>query len=90
MKNSQIYVSRNFVEFGPFFDYEIVEFQARGVLGGSDHLRVHGENHWLEVAEWLAKQQTVKPDKPAAKTAAKKATARKTAAKKTAKKPAAS
>lgn len=88
-----VYVSRNFVEFGPFKPEELVDFHSRGILGELDHVREEGHNDWLFINEWIATsvKSTAKPaaEVPVApaskKAAAKKAPAKKAAAKKAAK-----
>ena len=85
-----VYISRNFVEFGPFKTEELVDFHQRGILGELDHVREEGHDDWLFIGEWIAKagKNTAKPSAPpAAKkaAAAKKAPAKKAAAKKAAK-----
>lgn len=76
-----VYLSRAFVEFGPFSKKEILDFQKRGILSEADYLRDHGSDHWLHYQEWL----TVVP-MPAPKLIKKAAPAAKAAAKPTAKK----
>jgi topoisomerase IA-like protein len=77
MKNL-IYISRAFVEFGPFSDSELLNFLSRGILREGDHFRHHGLDDWLSLDEWQA--STAPSKKPAAK-AAKKAPAKKAAKK---------
>jgi hypothetical protein len=81
-----IYVSRNYTEFGPFTPAEILDFNKRGILHGSDHLRPHGGDLWAPLEEWLSKSEitAVKPVAAAKDKAAP--TAKKTAAKKAARK----
>ncbi len=85
MSNS-IYISRSFVEFGPFLPAEILDFHQRGILGPLNHVRAHGQDEWLFIGEWAAR--TAKPAKTTgAKTTARaKAPARATAPKTPAKK----
>ena len=78
--NYSIFISRNFVEFGPFQPKEILDFHTRGILGELDHLREQGKEDWLLIAEWV--EQGTKPAKPAVKKAAP--VAKKTIAKKSA------
>lgn len=90
-----VYISRNFVEFGPFKAEELVDFHNRGILGELDHVREEGHDDWLFIGEWIAKKSSGSPKPsvpaeavPAAKkvaAAAKKAPAKKAAAKKAAK-----
>ena len=48
-----VYLSRSFVEFGPFSKKEILDFQKRGLLAESDYLRDEGSDNWLHSQEWL-------------------------------------
>ncbi|MGV3659355.1 MAG: hypothetical protein ACO1TE_04200 [Prosthecobacter sp.] len=48
-----VYLSRSFVEFGPFSKAEILDFQKRGLLTDSDYLRDQGSETWLHYQEWL-------------------------------------
>lgn len=48
-----VYLSRSFVEFGPFAKKEILDFQKRGLLNDNDYLRDQGSETWLHYAEWL-------------------------------------
>lgn len=75
-----IYLSRSFVDFGPFAKKEILDFQQRGLLSETDYLRDEGSDNWLHYQEWLtivpmpAPKLVQKPAAPAAKAApAKKA-----------------
>lgn len=75
-----VYLSRAFVEFGPFTRKEILDFQKRGLLADTDYLRDDGSAAWLARAEWL----TIVP-MPAPKLV-KKTAVKETAAKAPAKK----
>ncbi|HRH99310.1 MAG TPA: hypothetical protein PLB55_25430 [Prosthecobacter sp.] len=74
-----VYLSRAFVEFGPFAKKEILDFQKRGILSSADYLRDEGSDTWLHYQEWLTvvpmpEPKLVKkpaPAKAAVKTAAK-------------------
>ncbi len=77
MKNL-IYISRAFVEFGPFPDAELRDFLKRGILRDGDHFRHHGLDDWLSLDQWIASV----PGAKAAPTKAKPASAKKAAAKK--------
>jgi hypothetical protein len=72
-----VYLSRAFVEFGPFTKKEILDFQKRGLLSSADYLRDEGSDTWLHYQEWLTIVPMPAPKlvkKPAAKApAAKKA-----------------
>ena len=89
MKKPNLYVSRSFVEFGPFTEEELVDFQARGVLRDIDHVRYHGKDDWIEVSGWMSSVNTTTPTPkmavqkkaaPANKAVAKKAAPAKKAA----------
>lgn len=94
MKDS-LYLSRAFVEFGPFAATEMVSFYNRGLLQDADYVRNGAAGDWVHVNEWVAAQKPAEPPAPAAKkavsptpqpkaapAAAKKAPAKKAAAKK--------
>ena len=80
-----IYLSRSFVEFGPFTASELKDFYKRGILKDSDYVSADASGSWLHVNEWIAGTKTPEPPataKPVAtKTAAKKAPAKKAAKK---------
>ncbi|MFN0077451.1 MAG: hypothetical protein ACKVY0_13355 [Prosthecobacter sp.] len=48
-----VYLSRAFVEFGPFTKAEILDFQKRGMLSAADYLRDEASDTWLHYQEWL-------------------------------------
>lgn len=48
-----VYLSRAFVEFGPFAKKEILDFQKRGILSSADYLRDEGSETWMHYQEWL-------------------------------------
>ncbi len=80
-----VYLSRSFVEFGPFSKKEILDFQKRGILAESDYLRDEGSDSWVHYQEWLTVVPMPEPKlvkKPAAKTPAAKEPAAKAPAKK--------
>ena len=86
-----LYISRLFVEFGPFEANEIHSFIQRGLLSETDYLRVQGKEDWVHISDWTpphtyqpAQNTAVKKTKPKpAKTvAAKKAPVKKATAKK--------
>ena len=54
MQSPSIYLSRAFVEFGPFTEAEVITFYQRGILHISDHVRTSIEPDWLPVSEWAA------------------------------------
>ncbi len=75
-----VYLSRSFVEFGPFNKKEILDFQKRGLLADTDYLRDDGSDTWRSRAEWLTIVPMPTPKlvkKPTAKVAAAKAPAKK-------------
>ncbi len=47
-----LYISRLFVEFGPFEANEIQSFIQRGLLSETDYLRVQGEEDWINISDW--------------------------------------
>lgn len=75
-----VYLSRAFVEFGPFKKAEILDFQKRGILSSADYLRDEGSDNWLHYQEWLTVVPMPAPKlvkKPAAPKAAVKAPVKK-------------
>lgn len=67
-----VYLSRAFVEFGPFTKKEILDFQKRGILSETDYLRAEGSDSWVHYQEWLTVVPMPEPKlvkKPAAKAA---------------------
>lgn len=75
MSTTPVYLSRAFVEFGPFSVEEMKNFYSRGLLQEIDHIRPHGGEQWFHVMDWINSQPATET-KPAAKKAApaKKAT----------------
>ena len=74
MKPPKIYLSRNYVEFGPFEPAEISDFLQRAIVTGADHLHITGTDAWITVNDWLAAQARSAPARAkAARPAAKKA-----------------
>lgn len=72
MNTTPVYLSRAFVEFGPFSVEEMKNFYSRGLLQEIDHIRPEGSDHWLHLMDWvnsLPATETAAP-KPAAKKAA--------------------
>lgn len=78
-----LYLSRAFVEFGPFPSSELLSFHQRGILKETDYVRVEGSDEWLHVEDWAA-QKKPSPAPAAKKPAAKKAKAEAPPAKKAA------
>jgi hypothetical protein len=58
------YLSRAFVEFGPFPSAELISFHQRGLLKDTDYVRSEGSDEWLHVNDWVAKTPTVKTAAP--------------------------
>lgn len=54
-----IYLSRNYTEFGPFSNAELLDFCGRGILQKGDHFRAHGADVWWSFEEWevLAREE---------------------------------
>ena len=52
MQSPTIYLSRAFVEFGPFTEEEVITFFQRGILHISDHVRSSDQPDWMPVSEW--------------------------------------
>ena len=48
-----VYLSRAFVEFGPFAKKEILDFQKRGILTETDYIRDEGSDSWVHYQEWV-------------------------------------
>ena len=68
-----VYLSRSYVEFGPFAKKEILDFQKRGLLTATDYLRDEGSDSWVHYQEWLTVVPMPEPKlvkKPAPKAAA--------------------
>jgi hypothetical protein len=85
MSTTPVYLSRSFVEFGPFAVEEMKDFYSRGLLKEIDHIRLEGTDEWLHVVDWVNSIPAVESaqPKPAAKskpTAKKAAPAAKKAA----------
>jgi hypothetical protein len=71
------YLSRSFVEFGPFPADEILSFHQRGLLKNTDYVRAEGKSAWTHVNDWAAGQPPVKAAAPAKTAPVKKAPASK-------------
>ncbi len=69
MMKTLVYLSRAFVEFGPFTIKEMKDFHSRGLLRDIDHIRQEGEDHWVSVDAWAAGMAV--PAKAPAKSKAK-------------------
>lgn len=68
-----LYLSRAFVEFGPFPSAEMISFHQRGLLQDTDYVRGEGSSDWLHVNDWAAAESTPAPAPAPKKTTAKKA-----------------
>lgn len=64
MKRQKIFISRSYVEFGPFEPSEILDFHSRGIATDRDHLHVIGTDTWITMSDWLAAQAAKIPAKP--------------------------
>jgi hypothetical protein len=71
-KNMMFYLSRAFVEFGPFASPELTSFHQRGLLKDTDYVRAEGSDDWLHVNDWVAKAPTSKAAAAPKKAAPKK------------------
>lgn len=73
MTPKKLFLSRNFVEFGPFAAAEILDFHKRGIATNGDHLHVIGTDAWITMGDWLAAKavKTQARARPAAKQAAR-------------------
>ena len=86
-QKKMLYLSRLFVEFGPFPAAELLSFFQRGLLKDTDYVRIDGTDIWMHVNDWATsppsstpvpvKKAAVKKASPAAKPAAKKPAAKK-------------
>ena len=81
--NDLFYLSRFFVEFGPFPKKDILDLKKRGLLYSTDYLLAVGSDVWMQIDEWMSSMAAA-PGK-----AAKAAAAAKTPAKAATKAPAA-
>lgn len=68
-----LYLSRAFVEFGPFPPAEMISFHKRGLLQDTDYIRAEGSSDWLHVNDWAATEASPAPAAAPKKPAAKKA-----------------
>jgi hypothetical protein len=69
MSTTPVYLSRAFVEFGPFSVEEMKNFYSRGLLQEIDHIRPHGGDQWFHLMDWINSQPATETQ-PAAKKAA--------------------
>ena len=68
-----LYISRTFVEFGPFPAAEILDFNKRGLLRDTDYVRYDGQDDWIYIQDWVAtvaSKASAKATKAPAKSAA--------------------
>jgi hypothetical protein len=56
-----LYLSRAFVEFGPFPSAEMISFHQRGLLQDTDYVRSEGSSDWQHVNDWAAAESTPAP-----------------------------
>ena len=82
-KTTEMFLSRNFVEFGPFTPDEMSAFAARGLLLETDYVKEVGGHVWQPYMEWAASLAEPTP----AKVAVKKPAAKRPAVKKPKPKP---
>ncbi len=75
MMNTLVYLSRAFVEFGPFTTKEMLDFHSRGLLRDIDHIRLEGEEQWTSAEAWVTGVSA--PAKTSAKPKAKAAAIKK-------------
>ena len=75
---TEMFLSRNFVEFGPFTPAEMTAFAGRGLLLETDYVKEVGGHVWQPYMEWAASLAEPRPEK----VAVKKPAAKKSAAKK--------
>jgi hypothetical protein len=68
---AEIFLSRNFVEFGPFTSEEMSGFAARGILLEGDFVKSNGADSWQPCIDWLSTINTPAPKTPAKKKTAK-------------------
>ena len=68
-----LYLSRAFVEFGPFPSAEMISFHQRGLLQDTDYVRAEGSSDWLHINDWAATETAPAPASAPKKPAAKKA-----------------
>jgi hypothetical protein len=73
MNNTPVYLSRSFVEFGPFTPAEMKDFFSRGLLRDIDHIRHDGHDDWSSVTHWIAQADTAPKATPKAAPKAKPA-----------------
>jgi len=66
------YLSRAFVEFGPFPSAELISFHQRGLLKDTDYVRSESSDEWHHVNDWVAKVPAVKVPAAPKKVAAPK------------------
>lgn len=64
-----LYLSRSFVEFGPFPTAEMFSFYNRGLLADSDYVRGASSDDWVHVNDWVASLPADEPPAPKAEKA---------------------
>ena len=75
---TELFLSRNFVEFGPFTADELSGFSTRGILLEGDFIKEAGSEAWQPCMEWLS---SLNGDAPKVPAPAKKAPVKKKTAK---------
>lgn len=73
-----LYLSRSFVDFGPFKPTEVLDFIKRGIVVPTDYIRRELTTDWMTIPDWqtsLTAAPKATKAKPKAKVAAKKKTA---------------
>lgn len=73
-----LYLSRSFVDFGPFKPSEVLDFIKRGIVVPTDYIRLEMTTDWMTIPEWqtsLTGPPKAVKAKPKTKVAAKKKTA---------------
>jgi hypothetical protein len=78
---ADVFLSRNFVEFGPFTTDELSGFASRGIVLASDFVKGNGSESWVPSSEWLASLNGPPADTPPEGASQPKAPAKKRAAK---------
>lgn len=66
------YISRSFVDFGPFKKSEVEDFVKRGILVPEDYIRLELTTDWMSIADWMTQPVPAPAPKAKTKTAAKK------------------
>ncbi|WP_009962384.1 hypothetical protein [Verrucomicrobium spinosum] len=59
--STQVYLSRNFTEFGAFTVAEILDFKKRGIVLDGDFIREDGSSAWVPSLNFLSSLPEPKP-----------------------------